>query len=163
MTQPDYLHFQGKHMCQFIPEMAIRSRREMSTRDMINEFTVKNDQQSYLKYYSPGTIPSDHLNQFTQQSGRLDDRDYTRHVEFGATKSPLESNKYLSRMGIVDQEQNIIREFNSAVHDSKNKEGSDMVGKLIRRNFNNEWFYDKAQDTVDSIVKTKDNYMKSYR
>lgn len=167
MSQPSFPQCPSPQV--LYPNTVIRSRKEISTRDIINATQYEHWQHD-SKQPSYNRINHNKRHQFYEflpQSDRLDNRDYSRHESFNESKYPLEANPYFEKMNIADQERNIIREFRSSVHETKNKDNIDIVHKLNERNFNNIWFTQNNNTDQNyqgyQLRSIRDDYTKSYK
>lgn len=172
MSQPSVPQIMLSNL--LVPEVVIRSRKELSSRDSINAQKLEhwqNDvrQPSYNRP-DPNKRPtfSDTLPEVTRLNP---DNLVTRHDVHTVHKvNAIEIPSFLSRMNVDGQERNIIREFNSSIHDNTNRrDNEDILRSQIGRTFNNRWQSERvdqetsAVDVQEWMRPKMDDYTRSYR
>lgn len=124
------------------PEMVIRSRREISTRDTVNARNFEQWQTTakYLASDRPDLNKQRPFQDFSPISSRMNERNYTSQPRYDTSSaSNLSQNKYFDKYDPSYDNRNAVRELQSVVYEDKSGEGIQQSQLLLRRNFDSRW------------------------
>ena len=128
------------------PEMVIRSRRELSTRDTANarNFEIWQTTPKYLANDRPDLNQQRPFQDFAPISSRMNERNYTNQPRYDADSAVADSknlsqNAYFNKYDPSYDNRNAVRELQSVVYEDKSGEGIPQSQHLLRRNFDNRW------------------------
>lgn len=123
------------------PEMSIRSRREVRTRDTVNARTYEHWQTDgrYGIYdrRDPNAAPT--FMDMMANSARLDRRDNRPAPSFEADGPQLVGNQYFDKYDVASDPRNVARELQGAVYEDREDRGMAESKRLLQRSFDSRW------------------------
>ena len=120
-----------------LPQMTLRSRREVATRDFVNA-------QQYEHWQTDGRYGVQNRPDLNAQApmfdqmpitARTDDRSYMQSQTFVAGGAALEGNPYFQKYDVSQDPRNVSRELRGAVFEAPEDRGLKESKRLLERQF----------------------------
>ncbi len=128
------------------PQMALRSRRELPTRDTVNarnyEHWQTDGRYGIYNRADPNAAPT--FMDRMPNAGRLDRRDNRPAPAFQPGGPQLAGNPYFDKYDVESDPRNVVRELQGAVYESKEDRGVAESQRILERSFDSRWV-DKMQ------------------
>ena len=139
MTQPVFPIYRVPEVPY--PELVIKSRREVNTRDSVNARNFEHWQTSgkYLVSDRPDLDKQTPFQDFLPISSRMNQNVYMNQPRYDATGPKLSNNVYFDKYDAVYDNRNAVRELQAVVYEDKTGEGIRESSKLLRRNFDSRF------------------------
>lgn len=144
MAQPSFPLFNVPEVPY--PEMVIRSRREVDTRDAVNARQFEHWQTDGKSGVNnrPDLNKQAPFHEFKPINSRFVDREYRGQLRFDEGGDRLGMNTYFDKYATNSDSRNTIRELRSAVYENKDTEGIKESNRLLTRNFEGRWMPEEA-------------------
>ncbi len=155
-----------------MPQMSLRSRREVSTRDFVNaqqyehwqtdgRYGVYNraDKAAQAPFYDMMPAPS-----------RTDERSFAAAQHYQVGGAALGNNPYFQKYDVSNDPRNVSRELRSAVFESTTDRGLKESNKMLERQFTAQYMpADRTQNNLETMLVARnqlipemDDYTKLY-
>jgi hypothetical protein len=148
MTQPVFPIYRVPEVPY--PELVIKSRREVNTRDTVNARNFEHWQTDgkYLVQDRPDLSKQTAFQDFLPISSRMNERNYTNQPRYEATGPKLGNNIYFDKYDVAYDNRNAVRELQAVVYEDKIGEGIRESSKLLRRNFDSRFMPSEDLDKI---------------
>jgi hypothetical protein len=147
---------------QPLPQMTLRSRREVSTRDFVNarqyehwqtdgRYGVNNraDQNSQAAFYD-----------MKPNSARMDTRSFAQSQPFVAGGDPLGGNPYFGKFDPTSDPRNVARELRGAVYETPADRGLSESKRMLERQFTAAAIpADRSRNNTETMLVARANLM----
>jgi hypothetical protein len=148
MTQPVFPIYRVPEVPY--PELVIKSRREVNTRDTVNARNFEHWQTNgkYLVQDRPDLNKQTPFQDFLPISSRMNERNYANQPRYDATGPKLGNNIYFDKYDVAYDNRNAVRELQAVVYEDKIGEGIRESSKLLRRNFDSRFMPSEDLDKI---------------
>jgi hypothetical protein len=151
------------------PEMVIRSRREVSTRDATNarQFEHWQTDGKSMTNNRPDMNAQAPFHEFLPINSRFDERNFISQPRYDADGPKLGQNDYFNKYDPSFDSRNATRELKSVVYEDKLMSGGKENRSVIARHFDNRWMSEQeSKNQVEVSLKLRplmDDFTKVYR
>lgn len=120
-----------------IPQMTLRSRHELSTRDTVNarNYELWQTDGRYGVYNRPDLNAQAPMFDQMPLTSRTDDRSYMQSQTFVAGGAALGENPYFKKYDVSQDPRNVSRELRGAVFESPEDRGLKESRRMLERQF----------------------------
>jgi hypothetical protein len=120
-----------------LPQMTLRSRREVSTRDFVNAQQYEHWQTDgrYGIYNRPDLNAQMPMFDQMPLPARIDDRSYMQAQTFVAGDAALGGNPYFQKYDVTQDPRNVSRELRGAVFETIEDRGLKESKRMLERQF----------------------------
>jgi len=136
------------------PEMTLRSRREVRTRDAANarnyEHWQTDGRYGIYDRRDPNAAPT--FMDMQANAGRLDRRDNRQAPSFDADGPQLVGNAYFDKYDVASDPRNVARELKGAVYESMEDRGIQESRRLLERTFQSRY---AERDQIEKAVQDR--------
>jgi hypothetical protein len=125
-----------------LPQMVLRSRREVSTRDAVNarQFEHWQTDAPYMNLNRPDVNRQPaHLDMNPVPSRNSASSAYRQNATLKAGDDGFTQNPYFENYSPADDSRNVIREFRAAVFEDKEDRGLAESKRILTRGFESQW------------------------
>jgi hypothetical protein len=167
MTQPAWPLFPVQSVPP--PEMSIRSRRDLDTRDAANARNFEHWQTDgkYMTYNRPDMNAQAPFFEFLPINSRFDGRNYMSQPRYDADGSKLGKNTYFDKYDPSFDNRNAIRELQAVVYEDKIVDGTKENNEMLTRQLENRWMTPEQQqlqiEMSTQLRPNRDDYTKLFR
>ncbi len=140
------------------PEMQLRTRREMPTRDTVNARNYEHWQTDgrYGIYDRRDLNAAPTFMDRLPSAGRLDRRDNRPAAAFDPSGPKLDGNIYFDKFDVKSDPRNVARELQGAVYESREDRGIQESRRLLTRAFESRWTSrDEAEKAVAERIRAE--------
>lgn len=145
-----------------LPQMSLRSRREVSTRDFVNaqqyehwqtdgRYGVYNraDQNAQAPFYDMAPL-----------SARTDERNFIQSPQFVAGGAALTNNPYFQKYDVTQDPRNVARELRGAVYETPGDRGLMESKRMLERQFTAQYVpAEQTRQDTETIIAGRDRLM----
>ena len=152
-----------------LPEMVLRSRRELSVKDTTNArfFELWQTDGKYGVYNRPDLNKQAPFHEFLTINSRSSDKGYRRQQVYEAGGPKLGQNQYFNKYDPSYDSRNAVRELQAVVYEDKPVEHIPQNNSFLTRSMANRWInaeeMKQMTEAAERIRPTMDDYAKSYR
>jgi hypothetical protein len=145
-----------------LPEMVIRSRREVNPHDAINarQFEHWQTDGKYGIYNRPDLNKTAPYMTTSPINSRFVDREYRNQPRFDQFGHRLEMNSYFDKYDTTSDSRNTVRELRATVYEDKNIEHLPENNRLISRNFDSRFLRESEQKEMAESIVRADNFLR---
>jgi hypothetical protein len=167
MTQPVWPLFTTPPVP--LPEMVIRSRREVSTRDATNArfYELWQTDGKYSVQNRPDLNAQAPFHEFLPINSRSSEKKFKLQPRFEAEGPKLGQNTYFDRYDPSYDSRNAVRELQSTVYEDKSVESIPQNNSFLTRSMAHRWIDEaemkKLTEAAEKMRPSMDDYAKSYR
>lgn len=167
MTQPSWPLFPVQSVPP--PEMSIRSRRDLDTRDAANARNFEHWQTDgkYMTYNRPDVNAQAPFHEFLPINSRFDSRNYISQPRYDADTSKLGQNTYFDKYDPSFDNRNAVRELQAVVYEDKIVDGTKENNEMLSRQLENRWMTpEQQQKQIQASTQLRpnmDDYTKLFR
>lgn len=155
-----------------LPQMTLRSRREVATRDFVNAQQYEHWQTDgrYGVQNRPDVNAQAPFYDMMPLTSRTDDRNYMQNQPFVAGGAPLGSNPYFQKYDVTNDPRNVARELRGAVFEIPSDRGMQESQRMLERQFTAQYVpADRTREDTETMLVARaqlmplmDDYRKLY-
>jgi len=167
MTQPVWPLFPVQSVPP--PEMSIRSRRDVDTRDAANARNFEHWQTDgkFMTFNRPDMNAQAPFFEFLPINSRFDGRNYMSQPRYDADGTKLGKNTYFDKYDPSFDNRNAIRELQGVVYEDKIVDGTKENSEMLTRQLENRWMTPEQQqlqfEASTQLRPKRDDYTKLFR
>jgi len=135
------------------PEMSIRSRREIYTRDAGNARQFEHWQTDGKSMTNNRPDPNGQapFHEFLPINSRFESRNYMSQPRYDTTGASLGTNTYFDKYDTNYDSRNAARELQSVVYEDKNIDNTKENNSMMTRHFTNRWFKHTPEEQKEQV------------
>lgn len=167
MTQPVFPLFPTMQLPP--PEMSIRSRKELSTRDTTNarQFEHWQTDGKAMTNNRPDPHAQAPFHEFLPINSRFEGRDYKSQPRYDAGGGKLGINGYFDKYDPSYDGRNAVRELQAVVYEDKIVDGTKENNEMLSRQLENRWLTPEQQqkqiEASTQLRPSRDDYKLVYK
>lgn len=145
-----------------LPQMTLRSRREVSTRDFVNAQQYEHWQTDgrYGVYNRADVAAQAPFYDMMPTPSRNDERSFAQAPHYMVSGAALGNNPYFQKYDVTNDPRNVSRELRGAVFESTTDRGLNESAKMLTRQFTAAYVPpDRSQNNTETMLVARNHLM----